>query len=177
MIFSSFWLIAIFAAITCSFVGVFVPVIPGPLLAWGVIFAYFLATPADELLPLVNIWTILASGAFVLGSFLFDYLASYWGAVKFGATWRGGIGALLGAIVFPLLFSVILAGPWGVVAGLLIGPIIGAFVGEYLGGNTCGGSARAGLGTLVGALAAALVKLFVCVLLFVWMFAALAFFE
>lgn len=166
------WLVLAFSAILAGTVGVFVPVIPGPLLAWSGILVYFLATPAEALLPSVNVWTISVSGAFVAASFVFDYLSSYWGAVKFGATWRGGVGALVGAIAFPLVLSLFMAGIPGAVLGLLVGPIVGAFVGEYLGGNTCGGSARAGLGTLAGAIAATLVKLFVCTALFVWMVCA-----
>lgn len=164
-----FWLTLAFSTILVGTVGVFIPVIPGPLLAWSGILVYFLATPSEALLPSVNVWTIAFSGAFVVASFVFDYLSGYWGAVKFGATWRGGVGALVGAIAFPLVLSLFMAGMPGAVLGLLVGPIVGAFLGEYLGGNTCGGSARAGLGTLAGAIAATLVKLFVCIALFVWL--------
>lgn len=161
-----------FVLLLVGAVGIFVPVIPGPLVSWAGILIYFIFTPAESLLTTVNIWTLTISGIFVAASFIFDYWSSYWGAVKFGATWRGGVGALIGAIVFPMILSLFMMGLPGTILGLLVGPIIGAFVGEYLGGNTCGGSARAGLGTLVGAIAATLVKLFVCMLLFAWFLCA-----
>lgn len=167
-----FLIILVFALLLVGAVGIFVPVIPGPLVSWLGILVYFIFVPAEALLPTVNIWTLVISGILVAGSFAFDYWSSYWGAVKFGATWRGGVGALIGAIVFPMILSLVMAGIPGAVVGLLVGPIIGAFIGEYLGGNTCGGSARAGLGTLVGAIAATLVKLFVCMLLTVWFLTA-----
>lgn len=166
------WIILLSLVLLIGAVGVFVPVIPGPLVAWAGMLAYYICTPEDALWPTVNLWTLIISGVLVAGSFVFDYWSSYWGAVKFGATWRGGLGALVGAIVFPMVLSVFMAGIPGAILGLLVGPIIGAFIGEYLGGNSCGGSARAGLGTLVGALAATLVKLFVCMLLIVWFLAA-----
>lgn len=153
-------------------VGVFVPVIPGPLVAWAGVLIYYICTPAEDLLPMVNLWTIIISGVLVAGSFLFDYLSGYWGAVKFGATWRGGVGALIGGIFFPFVLSFIMVGIPGMIVGLLVGPIVGAFIGELCGGNTYRQSARAGAGTLIGALAATLVKLFVCMLLFVWILLA-----
>lgn len=170
-----FLIVSAFVLLLVGVIGVFVPVIPGPLVAWAGILLYFIFTPAESLFPSVNVWTLTISGIFVVASFVFDYWSSYWGAVKFGATWRGGVGALVGAIVFPFVLSPLMAGIPGAIVGLLVGPIIGAFIGEYLGGNTCGGSARAGLGTLVGAIAATLVKLFVCMLLIVWFVGAACF--
>lgn len=170
-----FWAILAFSMLLIGAVGIFVPVIPGPLVSWSGILLYFIFTPQEALFPSVNVWTLAISGVLVAGSFIFDYWSSYWGAVKFGATWRGGVGALIGAIAFPLVLSLFMAGIPGAIVGLLVGPIVGAFVGEYLGGNTCGGSVRAGLGTLVGAIAATLLKLFVCVLLAVWFTVAACF--
>lgn len=170
------WISFLFLMLLIGIVGVFAPVLPGPLVAWIGILIYYIAVPAEDLLPLVNIWTLTISGVLVAGSFLFDYFSSYWGAVKFGATWRGGVGALVGGIVFPLAFSFVMAGIPGAIIGLLIGPIIGAFVGELLGGNTYRQSARAGAGTLLGALAATLVKLFVCMLMVVWILLSVCFF-
>lgn len=167
-----FLIVLAFALLLVGVIGVFVPVIPGPLVGWAGILTYFIFTPIESVFPTVNTWTLVISGILVAGSFVFDYWSSYWGAVKFGATWRGGVGALVGAIVFPMVLSLFMVGIPGAIVGLLVGPIIGAFIGEYLGGNTCGGSARAGLGTLVGAIAATLVKLFVCMILIVWFVAA-----
>ena len=152
--------------------GIFIPVVPGPLVAFCGPLAYFIFTRAEEPLPYINTPMLCIFGVFVALSFVFDYASSWWGAAKFGATWRGGVGALAGAIVFPILLAPLGLGIFGAFAGLLVGPLIGAFLGEYLGGNTCEKSARAGIGTLVGAIAATLVKLFVCMLTLVWLVAA-----
>jgi uncharacterized protein len=86
-------------------------------------------------------------------SLLCDYLASVLGARKLGATWRGVVGAILGA-VFGLL-----AGP----VGVLIGPFLGATALELASGREFKESAKAGLGAFLGLLAGAVGKIACCV--------------
>lgn len=152
----------------CAFV--FLPGLPGPLVAWCGPLVYFIFTKStpEEMLPSINAGTLTASGVFAGLVLVFDFLSSWWGAKKFGATWRGGLGALIGAIVGPIAFSP-LGGIFGMLLGLLVGPIVGAIIGELLGGNDWKQSSRAGWGTLLGALAATLVKLFYCLAVFVWL--------
>ncbi|MGJ3243757.1 MAG: DUF456 domain-containing protein [Opitutales bacterium] len=108
-------------------------------------------------------WTYLAwmAGLTVLG-LVADYLFAMWGAKRFGATWRGSLGALLGMAIGlfipPPLF-------W-----LILGPIVGAIVAELLGGRAWKEAERAGLGTLLGALVALAVKLALSVIMAVTFF-------
>lgn len=87
--------------------------------------------------------------AATLFSIAVDYLASVLGAKKLGATWRGALGAVVGALI-GLFFSPV---------GLLLGPFLGAVVFEMVGGRNLNESSRAGLGAVLGLLAGAVGKL------------------
>jgi uncharacterized protein YqgC (DUF456 family) len=76
-------------------------------------------------------------------SVLLDYASSLLGARRLGATWRGVLGAALGAMV-GLAF-----GPLGV----LLGPFVGATLLEALSGRSWREASRAGLGATLGFLA------------------------
>ena len=78
-----------------------------------------------------------------------DYLATMLGARKLGATWRGILGAVVGACV-GLFFSL---------PGMILGPFIGALLFEMVGGRKFDEAARAGVGALLGLLAGALGKM------------------
>lgn len=130
-------------------VGAVVPVVPGPILIW--------------LAALLHRWWFGSSGAstWVLGLMtglvilvtVLEVVAGSVGAQRFGATWRGGLGALLGGVVGLFL------GP----VGILAGPFVGAVIGEMLGGRDFRGSGRAGLGTLLGLVAGMVGKVAACV--------------
>lgn len=159
-----------FFLILLGCVFVFVPGLPGPLVAWSGPLVYFIfSTPDDggNASSLIGAGTLTFAGILAAATLAFDFFSSWWGAAKFGATWRGGVGALVGAIVGPILFSP-LGGIAGMLCGLLVGPIVGAALGEFLGGSDWRESARAGWGTLLGAIAATSVKLFYCLCVFVW---------
>lgn len=166
-------IIIAFVLILLGCVFVFVPGLPGPLIAWTGPLVYFVFSeaPPEQALPFIGTWSLAISGVFAAGTLVFDFFSSWWGAKKFGATWRGGLGALVGAIAGPILFSPF-GGIFGALLGLLVGPLVGAVVGELLGGNDWQKSTRAGWGTLLGTLAATIVKLFYCLCIVVWMLAA-----
>lgn len=117
-------------------IGNVMPGIPGtPLVLAGVVGhkLYFGdASVSNWMLFLIVVLAVLALAL--------DYLASMIGAKKLGATWRGVLGAVLGAIV-GIFFSL---------PGLLLGPFIGAVVLEVLGGRELRPAAKAGLGAFVG---------------------------
>lgn len=75
-------------------------------------------------------------------SVVFDFLAGVLGAKKFGATWRGALGALVGGII-GLFFSL---------PGIIIGPFLGAMLFEMLDGQEYRKAAKAGLGAFLGLL-------------------------
>lgn len=86
-------------------------------------------------------------------SLVMDYLATMYGAKKMGATKRGVIGAMVGALV-GIFFNL---------PGLILGPFIGAFAFELSGGRETRDAAKAGAGATLGLFAGALGKLACCV--------------
>lgn len=167
-------IIGAFLLVLLGCIFVFLPGLPGPLVAWSGPLVYFVFTPAPEgeMLPFIGITSLVLSGIIAVLTLIFDFVSGWWGAAKFGATWRGGLGALIGAIVGPIVFSP-LGGIPGMLLGLVVGPIAGAVIGELLGGNNWRKSTRAGWGTLLGAIAAMVVKLAYCLFVLVWLLVSL----
>ena len=99
------------------------------------------------------IWVLVVLGVITGLSLLLDYAATYFGAKKLGATWKGSTGAIVGGLI-GLFFNI---------PGVLLGPFIGALLFEWVGGRPFGESARAGLGATLGLLAGAAGKLAGCV--------------
>jgi uncharacterized protein YqgC (DUF456 family) len=101
---------------------------------------------------------VLITGIITLFGQLADFILGIWGARRFGASWKGAIGAVLGALIGfflpPPLF-------W-----LIIGPIVGAIAGELYAGRTWRDGSRAGIGTIIGRAIAFAVKfgLSVCII-------------
>jgi len=88
-------------------------------------------------------------------SLLLDFLASVIGAKKFGATWRGMVGAILGGIV-GLFFTV---------PGIVLGPFVGALALEMTGGKEFKVALRAGTGAVIGLLLGVVAKFSICVMM------------
>ena len=88
-----------------------------------------------------------------IGSVALDTWASLYGAKRFGASWRGVLGALIGGIV-GIFFSL---------PGIIIGPFLGAMVFELMGGYKIDKASRAGLGATLGLFAGVIGKCIVCV--------------
>lgn len=114
------------------------PVVPGNFIVWlGVIVHKLWLGDAS-----VSWKIVMITGALTLIGQAGDLLFGIWGARKFGASWKGAMGALLGACIGfflpPPLF-------W-----LIVGPIIGAVIGEVYAGRTWKDGSKAGLGTIIG---------------------------
>ena len=90
-----------------------------------------------------------------------DYLASVIGARKLGATWRGMLGAVVGALI-GILFSL---------PGIILGPFLGALLFEFLGGRDVREAALAGAGAMLGIFVGALGKV-ACSAAMIGLFAA-----
>ena len=88
-------------------------------------------------------------------SFGFDFLASALGAKKFGATWRGAVGAVIGGVI-GLFFSL---------PGIILGPFLGAMLFEMLGGQEAKIAAKAGTGAVIGLLIGVVGKFSICVIM------------
>jgi len=84
-----------------------------------------------------------------------DYIATLYGAKKLGATWRGMLGAVLGALI-GLFFSL---------PGILLGPFVGAALLELAGGRRTEDAIRAGVGAVLGIFVGALGKAVCCIVM------------
>jgi uncharacterized protein YqgC (DUF456 family) len=151
---------------------VFLPGAPTPLISWlGVLLCYFAWQDGP-----VGGELFLAASLLTVSAHIFEFVGSYFGAKRFGATWRGGLGAFLGGVA-GMLGLVFLPVPGGVVLTLFIvfaGPFVGAVAGELLGNREWRDAAKSGVGTLLGNLAALLVKLAVTLAIFAGFVVALA---
>lgn len=88
-------------------------------------------------------------------SLVFDFLATALGAKKFGATWRGAVGAVIGGVI-GLFFSL---------PGIILGPFLGAMLFEMIGDKEFKAAAKAGAGAVVGLLLGVIGKFSICVLM------------
>jgi uncharacterized protein len=85
-------------------------------------------------------FVLLVLAMLTAAALAFDFLAGMFGANKFGATWRGMPGAMLGGLV-GLFFGL---------AGIIVGPFVGATLLELLGDRELKLALKAGLGATLG---------------------------
>ncbi len=119
-------------------IGSLLPVLPGiPLVLAAVIGhrLYFGEASVSNLVLMILV-------VLTLVSVLFDFLASLLGAKKFGATWLGMTGAVIGGVV-GLFFGL---------PGIILGPFIGAVLFELLGDRKFDKAVKAGAGATLGLL-------------------------
>jgi len=144
--------------VAAGLAGLVFPVLPGA----PVLFAGLVVAAWAEGFEHVSTGTLIVLGVMALLMYLVDFLASAFGAKRFGASPRAIIGATIGAIV-GIFFGI---------PGILLGPFIGAVLGELTAHSDLKTAGRAGIGATVGlalgaaaklALAVAMVGLFVVV--------------
>jgi uncharacterized protein len=128
-----------------GFIGCFIPGLPGSPLILIAAFAhrFYFGEKSASILVLV---LLLIIALIALG---LEFLASMFGAKKLGATWKGAVGAIVGATV-GIFFNL---------PGLVLGPFVGAFIFEMIGGRKAGESAKAGAGATLGLVLGAVGKL------------------
>ncbi|HEY9173785.1 MAG TPA: DUF456 domain-containing protein, partial [Verrucomicrobiae bacterium] len=84
-----------------------------------------------------------------------DFAATALGAKKFGATWRGAAGAVVGGLI-GLFFAL---------PGIILGPFLGATLFEMLGDKEFKHAPRAGAGATLGLLLGVIGKFSLCVIM------------
>lgn len=91
-----------------------------------------------------------------------DFLATYIGAKKAGASIWGQVGAVVGLFLgfFGLLPALPIGGP---LLGILLGPLLGAIAGEFLYRRDWRLAVRAGFGILVGSLVGTVIHLMLAI--------------
>ena len=134
-----------------ALVGNVVPGIPGTPLALIAAVAHRLYFGQSSVNNTVLFVLILLTAIAVV----FDFLGSALGAKKFGATWRGVVGAVVGGII-GLFFSL---------PGIILGPFVGATVFEMIGDKEFKQAAKAGAGAVIGLALGVIGKSAVCVIM------------
>jgi len=129
------WILAV-ALIIIGLAGLFLPAVPGALVLFA---GLAVAAWADDF-AYVGWKTLTALGVLALLTYPADFLASAFGAKRFGASPRAVTGAIVGAII-GLFFGL---------PGVLLGPFLGAVVGELLTQRHLGRAGRAGIGATLG---------------------------
>lgn len=131
--------------------GTVLPVLPGVLLVFG---GLLLAAWAQGFTR-VGAVGLTIIGALAALAFVADFVASWLGAKRVGASSRALVGAALGGA----------AGLFFGIPGLLLGPFIGAVLGELWARGGLAQAGKVGVGTWLGLLAAAIMKVVIAFLM------------
>ena len=157
-------IILVYLLLIVGAVGAFLPILPGPAIAFVGVLLFKIFVPNSPVS-----WTfIIVSGLLTAVAQMVDFLMSWVGAKKFGATWKGALGAFVGAIVGIFIPPPLL---W-----IFIGPLVGAFAFEFLGGAGLKVSTKAGLGAFIGTVLASVFKFIVIVFMALYFTLEVAFF-
>lgn len=138
------WALAV-VLVLVGIAGTFLPALPGTVL----VFAGFVVAAYADGFARVGWPTLVVLGLITAVSYLVDFVATAFGARKFGASRRAAAGAVLGTML-GLFFGL---------PGLIVGPFAGALVGEIWARGGLEGAAQAGIGAWLGFVLGALVKL------------------
>ena len=136
-------------AMMVGLLGAVVPGLPGPPII-------LVAAVAHRLVigPRGSAWWVVAVLAFLtVFSLGLDFLATSYGAKKLGATWRGAVGAAIGAMV----------GLFWAPIGLVVGPLLGAMLLEMWAGRHWRDAGKAGVGAVLGLVAGTVGKVACCI--------------
>lgn len=145
--------ILLWILVLTGFAGIFLPVLPGILLIYiaGIIFA--IINHNLVILPMFLL-TILW-----LMSIIVDFLGSYWGAKKFGATKYGSFLSPIGAILGLILGSFI---------GMLIGALMFAFIGELIfARKNIRLATKSGLGAIIGIVTSQIINAMIAIIMII----------
>ncbi len=132
-------------AMLVGLLGAVVPGLPGPPLIFAAALGHRLALGERG----AAWWVLVVLALLALGSLGLDFLATSYGAKRMGATWRGAVGAALGAMV----------GLFWAPLGLIFGPLLGAMLLEMLAGREWREATKAGVGAVLGMFAGAIGKI------------------
>ena len=109
--------------------GSVLPGLPGVPLIFISALVYAILTDFEEVGALV----VVLLGAFAAIAFVADFVATTYGARRFGASNWGTVGGAIGGIVGALIGALFLG--LGALFGLILGTIGGVFLGEYFKGR------------------------------------------
>jgi hypothetical protein len=118
-------------------IGSVIPAMPGPLLSFSGIVLLFFAKGGET----VSLFSLIIFAVAMAILTIIDYAAPILGAKFFGASKKGMVGAIIGALAGIIFFPPL---------GIFLGAFIGAIIGELYQGKTFEKAARAGAGVMLG---------------------------
>ena len=121
-------------AMLAGFVGCFLPVIPGPAIAYASLFVLFAFG-----CPLTTTQLVIGAGVLIVVT-LVDYILPSVCAKRFNCSGWGVFGCFAGSIV----------GLFFMPLGIILGPFLGTVAGELIAGKDVPASLRGGFGALLG---------------------------
>ncbi len=124
------------------------PALPGVVLVWAGMLAFFLLDKNNEL----SVTFLVIQAVLTLSSYAADYLITVWGIKRFGGSKAAAAGAVIG------MLAVFVIGPFGII----LGPLAGAVAGELLAGNQYRQALKSGVGSFVGFLFTMIYRLAIC---------------
>lgn len=137
------------AFLVLGLIGCFVPMLPGPLLAYFSLVILYLAKGASSL----SGYTLSVAAVLTALVIVLDYVVPALGAKRFHCSRMGTIGCLVGTIV-GLFFLPI---------GVVVGPFFGALIGELVAGKNFAASLVGAIGALLGYAAGIVIKVVFCI--------------
>lgn len=149
-----------FALLISGALGIILPLLPSMPLAWLGMLAFAIATDF-----LFITWKILFIFlAFVVFSFILDFIIPLIGAKQYHASRYGVIGSIIGMIIGILFF-----GP----LGIIVGPFLGTFIGEMVWGKNQDEAMKSAKGIIIGFLAGSAIKFSIILVMLGFMIYAL----
>ena len=145
-------------AMLAGFVGCFLPVIPGPAIAYASLFVLFAFG-----CPLTTTQLVIGAGVLIVVT-LVDYILPSVCAKRFNCSGWGVFGCFAGSII----------GLFFLPLGIILGPFLGTIAGELIAGKSMAASVRGGFGALLGFVLCLGLKLAAVGLYAWWYFAHLA---
>lgn len=147
-----FWIVLGGIFIGVGIIGCFVPILPGPPLAFIGLWIQQIKLQQPFSTKFLWLW---AGITFIVTAM--DYWVPVYSTKKFGGSKYGIWGCTIG------LFLGFWMGPFGII----MGPFLGAFIGEILANQNSGNAFQSAIGSFIGFLFSTLLKLLVC-LMMVW---------
>ena len=157
------WIITLLglAIIVVGFIGCFIPVLPGPPIAWIALPLLYLTS--EGFADINTTWFLILTLLTIVVTVI-DYLLPMWGTKYSGGTKAGTWGSTIGLII-GLFFPPI---------GIIVGPFLGALIGELMAGQDQKTALKSGIGAFVGFLLGTVAKMVVVFLIgyqfLVWVF-------
>ena len=138
------WIILGCILLIVGILGSFLPVLPGPPLAWIALLIQQLRAEKPYTSNFLVIWALVTTAVLLL-----DYYVPIWGTKKLGGSKAGMWGATFGLIVGIFFLPPI---------GIILGPFIGAVIGELITGKDFNIALKSGFGSFLGFIAGVVMK-------------------